>query len=72
MTRPPSKKERESTKELERGIRLAWESLDSHLPWIHRNNTSEGSQFHRQCIVDYAEMILIYAKRLPIKAKKNA
>jgi len=37
-------------------IRLAYDSLDSHLDYTHIK-TSEGSDFHKNAIRDYIEII---------------
>ena len=37
-------------------IRQAWSSLDSHLKYTH-SHTSEGQQFHKNCVREYVEII---------------
>lgn len=37
-------------------ILLAWDSLQSHLDWTHKQS-SEGQKFHQRCIADYATLI---------------
>lgn len=37
-------------------IRLAYDSLDSHLDYTHIK-TSEGADFHKNAIKDYVEII---------------
>lgn len=46
---------------IDKAIRLAWESLESHLHWTH-NKSSEGIKFHRKCINEYAEIIKILSE----------
>ncbi len=41
---------------VERIIRLAWSSLESHLYWTH-SKSSEGKNFHKQAIREYIEII---------------
>lgn len=48
----------EKAKKIERAIRLAWSSLESHLQWTHKKS-SEGEKFHKQCLGEYAELIKI-------------
>lgn len=48
----------EKAKKIERAIRLAWSSLESHLQWTHKKS-SEGEKFHKQCLEEYAELIKI-------------
>lgn len=43
-------------KDVERAIRLTWESLESHLRYTHIR-TTEGEEFHQKCVKDYAELI---------------
>ena len=46
----------EREKKIERIIRLAWSSLESHLKYT-RMKTSEGEKFHKDCVNEYAEII---------------
>ncbi|NHZ84898.1 MAG: hypothetical protein GWP19_03345 [Planctomycetia bacterium] len=54
-------------KNIERAILLTWDSLSSHLQSTHTINAIEKKnkkefgnyEFHKQCIRDYAETILI-------------
>ena len=41
---------------IERIIRQAWSSLESHLKYTH-SHTSEGQQFHKNCVKEYVEII---------------
>ncbi len=50
-------------KKLERLIRLAWESLESHLKYTYLKS-SEGKHFHKQCVRDYGEMIKLLSELL--------
>ena len=49
-----NKKDR--AKAVEKIIRQAWSSLESHLRFTHIK-TSEGTTFHRKCIKEYIEII---------------
>lgn len=49
-------KSNQRAKEVEKIIRLAWDSLQSHLPYT-RLKSSEGVRFHKLCIRQYAEII---------------
>jgi len=49
-----NKKDR--AKAVEKIIRQAWSSLESHLKFTH-TKTSEGYHFHRKCIKEYIEII---------------
>lgn len=61
-----SKKER--AKEIDRAIRLTWESLQSHLKYCYEEidkghkKQGETNEFHKQCVRDYAETLLILSK----------
>lgn len=63
MAKTPPKK----TRDIERGIRLTWDSLQSHMPYMHgkRKDSPEGPAFHRKCVKEYAETLLILANQLP-------
>jgi len=43
-------------KSVEKIIRLAWDSLESHLKYTHIK-TTEGEKFHRDAIRDYTKII---------------
>jgi len=43
-------------KYVEKIIRLAWSSLESHLEYTYKK-TSEGEEFHKQCVKEYIEII---------------
>jgi len=51
------KKERK----IERLIRLAWESLETHLDGTYLK-TPEGIAFHKKCVRDYSEMIKLLSE----------
>ena len=59
-------KERE--KLIERGFRLAWDSLESHLYYTYaklsKKSRKEGEsyKFHKNCVKQYAEIIIILSK----------
>ena len=41
---------------IERAIRLAWSSLESHLPYTYKG---KEQAFDRKCVAEYAEIIQI-------------
>lgn len=43
-------------KKVEKIILLAWDSLESHLPYTHLK-TSEGAKFHKDAIRQYIDII---------------
>ena len=47
---------KDRAKIVEKIIRLAWNSLESHLYWTHAKS-SEGKQFHKKAIREYLEII---------------
>lgn len=55
-------------KKIDRAIRLAWSSLESHLEGAHRNlkllekKNGESNKFHKQCVKEYAEIIKILSE----------
>lgn len=53
-------KKNRKPKQIERGIRLAWSSLDSHLRYTYLKSW-EKEAFHKRCVVEYAELIKILA-----------
>ena len=46
----------ERAKIIEKIIRQAWSSLESHLKYTH-SHTSEGQKFHKDCVKEYVEII---------------
>jgi len=54
-------KTKERAKKIEEGIRLAWDSLNSHLPYTHGGRSVRGEtyNFHKRCVRDYAKIISI-------------
>jgi hypothetical protein len=46
---------------IERAIRLAFSSLESHLYWTHKK-TTEGKTFHKTAAKEYAEIISILSQ----------
>lgn len=54
-----TKKER--AKQIERAIRLTWDSLQSHLRYTHERHRDSASH-HVKCIKEYSEIITILAK----------
>jgi hypothetical protein len=55
-----SKKQR--AREIEKAIRLAYSSLESHLPYTHKKHVDGSMKFHRECIREYSEIISILSK----------
>jgi hypothetical protein len=52
---------------IRRAIRLVWESLDSHLPYIDvkPESKSDGSiKFQTKCVKEYGELIYILTQLL--------
>lgn len=56
-----------------KAIRLTWSSLDSHLDYTHtpiKTRSKEmkaihgGRRFHKQCVREYAEVLLVLSKLL--------
>lgn len=43
-------------KEIERAMRLAWSSLESHLPYTH-GKSPEGTKFHIKCVKEYLQIM---------------
>lgn len=56
----------EREKAIKRGLELAWESLDSHLPYLYKpyKPSIEGKNWHKRCVKDYCELIYILGKLL--------
>lgn len=59
------------SKEVVKSIRLVWSSLDSHLDYavepVKPKKLREihgGKRFHKQCIREYADILLTLAKLL--------
>lgn len=52
---------KERAKMIERGIRLAWGSLESHLRYTHEKHEG-GELFHKKCVKEYVEIISILTK----------
>ena len=48
--------ENQRAKSVEKIIRLAYSSLESHLNWTHAK-TSEGIAFHKQAVKEYVSII---------------
>lgn len=51
-------------KEIERAIRLAFSSLESHLQYTHggRLVRNEDREFHKNCIKEYADIIKVLSE----------
>ena len=54
-----SRKTAKRSKDIERALRLVWDSLESHLDATHRG---VDMRFHRQCVKEYAEVIHILSR----------
>lgn len=46
---------------IEDGIRLTWESLESHLKYTH-TESADGTKFHKDCVREYVQLLGILAK----------
>lgn len=55
-----TKKQR--AREIDKAIRLAYSSLESHLPYTYKKHVDGDMRFHRKCIAEYAEIISILSK----------
>lgn len=44
---------------VERGIKLAFSSLESHLPYSYGKIKPSEKLFHKKCVIEYSESILI-------------
>jgi hypothetical protein len=51
----------ERAKNVDTAIKQIWDSLESHLDCTHQD-TPEGRKFHKQCIKDYAKLLIILTK----------
>ena len=47
-------------KKYERAVRLVWDSLQSHLPYLYEKSP-EGASFHKKTIAEYAELLRLLA-----------
>lgn len=52
----------ERARKIEKAIRIAYDSLQSHLPYTHQKSKDGSMEFHRKCIAEYAEIIFILSK----------
>jgi len=57
--------------EIVKAIRDIWSSLDSHLDYTHSpvkqksfRKIHGGKRFHKQCVKEYAEILLVLSKLL--------
>jgi len=44
-------------KNIETIIRLAWSSLESHLEYTYKGSNKKDRKFHKNCVIEYAEII---------------
>jgi hypothetical protein len=53
-------KKKQRSKAVEKIIRNAWDSLESHLEYTHDGQLvrREDRKFHKECVKQYAEIIL--------------
>lgn len=52
-------------KDVEKGIRLAWSSLETHLGYTHSRSgliRNETHNFHKKCVREYVEIISILTR----------
>jgi hypothetical protein len=61
----------EKAKMIERAIKLAYDSLDSHLRYTYVKS-SEGQLFHKKCVVEYAEIISILSKLYGVRPMRDS
>lgn len=49
---------------IEKAIKLAYGSLESHLPFTHKKTKlgMGANHFHKKCVKEYAELISILSK----------
>ncbi len=59
-----------NAKELEKAIRLAFASLESHLPYTY-GKSKEGGVFHQNCVNEYARIILTLSQQYKQARKKE-
>lgn len=60
----------QNPKEIEQAIKLAYSSLVSHLHWTYARS-SEGANFHKRAVQEYAKIILILSNQYRIVKKKK-
>ena len=58
---------RQRAKLIERGLRLIWDSLESHLPWTYGKNKGRGKgtgtrKFHKGATGEYGELVDIFTQ----------
>lgn len=55
---------------IEEGIKLTYDSLESHLKWTYgeiseeRKKDGETNNFHKKCVKEYARIITIFSELL--------
>ena len=51
-------------KEIDKAIRLAWGSLESHLIYTHSGRLirDEDREFHKKCVEEYADIIKVLSQ----------
>lgn len=57
-------KSKKRSKLIEKAIRNSWSSLESHLSWTRGKKVKQNGSntFHKKCVREYAETILILSK----------
>ena len=56
-------KPNDRAKLVERGMKLTWASLASHLPYLQKGRgKSEPPRFHKRAVREYAELLQILSK----------
>ncbi len=58
-----------NAQELEKAIRLTYDSLQSHLPYTY-GKSKDGVVFHQKCVNEYARIILTLTQQYK-KVKRN-
>ena len=57
---PRLRKQRERAKAIEKAARLAWGSMETHLPLCYRGERAYRT-FHKKCVKEYAELLKLLA-----------
>lgn len=64
------KKDDKKAKKIAKAIRMIYDSLESHLDWTHptkkemriMKSRDETPEFHKKCVREYAELIMILSE----------
>lgn len=55
-------KRNQRKKDIAKAIKLSWDSLESHLPYVYENG--KDKRFHVGCVKDYAFIIQVLSDEL--------